>query len=159
MNNVILVGKAASGKDHLRKVMENRGFKYGISYTTRPPRDGEIHGKDYYFISKEEFLEKIKSDYWYEYVEFNGWYYGTSNDQFYNLCNLFIMTPKGISLIKPKDRLNCTVIYLNIPINIRRSRLENRNMPGDTLNRRLNADENDFKSFSDYDIKIENENF
>ena len=50
MNKVILVGKAAAGKDHMRKVMESRGFVYGISFTTRPPREGEIHGKDYYFL-------------------------------------------------------------------------------------------------------------
>ena len=59
MNKVILVGKAAAGKDHMRKVMESRGFIYGISFTTRPPREGEIHGKDYYFLTVEEFEQKI----------------------------------------------------------------------------------------------------
>ena len=49
MNKIILVGKGASGKDHLRKILEGRGFTYGISYTTRPPREGEIDGQDYYF--------------------------------------------------------------------------------------------------------------
>ena len=46
---IILVGKAASGKDHLRKKFESRGFKYAVTYTTRPPREGEIDGKDYLF--------------------------------------------------------------------------------------------------------------
>ena len=44
MNKVILVGKGASGKDHLRKILEGRGFTYGTSYTTRPPREGEMVG-------------------------------------------------------------------------------------------------------------------
>jgi len=48
----VLVGKAASGKDHFRKVLENKGFKYAVSYTTRPPRTGEVEGKDYFFSRK-----------------------------------------------------------------------------------------------------------
>ena len=39
-SRIILCGKAASGKDHLRKILEGRGYRYGVSYTTRPPRDG-----------------------------------------------------------------------------------------------------------------------
>jgi guanylate kinase len=159
MNKVILVGKAAAGKDHMRKVMESRGFVYGISFTTRPPREGEVHGKDYYFLTVEEFEQKIKEDFWYEYVTFNGWYYGTSKDQFYNTCNLFIMTPIGVSHIKPEDRGDCTIFYIDIPIEVRRERLLSRHMPGDSLDRRIEADENDFKNFTDYDIKINNPNF
>ena len=51
-SRIILCGKAASGKDHLRKILEGRGFKYGVSYTTRPPRKGEIDGKDYFFLEE-----------------------------------------------------------------------------------------------------------
>jgi len=159
MNKVILVGKAASGKDYMRKIMESRGFVYGISFTTRPPRKGEVHGKDYYFLTVKEFEQKINENFWYEYVTFNGWYYGTSKDQFYNTCNLFIMTPIGISHIKPEDRNDCTIFYIDIPIKERRERLLSRHMPGDSLNRRIEADENDFTNFTDYDIKINNPNF
>lgn len=159
MNKIILVGKAASGKDHMRKLLENRGFIYGVSFTTRPPREGEIHGKDYYFLSVEDFEAKIKEDYWYEYVKFNGWYYGTSKEQFYKTCNLFIMTPAGISHISTKDRQDCTIIYIDIPLKIRIDRLNNRNMPGDSLNRRIAADEKDFEHFKDFDIRINNHNF
>lgn len=159
MSKIILAGKAASGKDHMRKILESRGFIYGISFTTRPPREGEIHGVDYYFLSEDEFNQKTQESFWYEYIKFNGWYYGTSNDQFHNSCNLFIMTPVGISHIKQEDRLSCTIIYIDIPFSIRKDRLLNRNMPGDSLARRLDADENDFALFSDYDIKINNSSF
>jgi guanylate kinase len=159
MNKVILAGKAASGKDYMRKLLESRGFTYGVSYTTRPPREGEVHGKDYYFLSVDEFKKLIAEDFWYEYVEFNGWYYGTSKDQFYNSCNLFIMTPKGISHISPEDRKDCTIFYIDIPLEIRKERLISRNMPGDTLDRRIEADEFDFKDFTDFDIRIDNPNF
>ena len=99
----------------MRKVLEGRGFTYGTSYTTRPPREGEIDGQDYYFISEKDFKRFADNNYWYEYVEFNGWYYGTSQRQFTTSCNLFIMTPKGIGHIDPVDRKECTIIYLNVP--------------------------------------------
>ena len=159
MNKIILVGKAASGKDHLRKVLEGRGFTYGISYTTRPPREGEVDGKDYFFIEEDEFRDRIERNFWYEYVEFNGWLYGTSKDQFYDECNLFIMTPKGVAHIDPIDRKKCTIIYIDIPIDVRRKRLGNRHMPGDSLERRIQADESDFECFTDYDVRIDNPNF
>ncbi len=155
---IILVGKSASGKDHLRKRFESRGFKYAVSYTTRPPREGEIDGKDYIFISEDESKVLIESGFFYEYVIFNGWVYGTSVSQFYN-DNLFIMTPAGISHIKPEDRLSSFIIYTDIEMSIRMTRLANRNMPGDSMDRRIEADELDFKDFSDYDLKVTNPDF
>jgi len=159
MNKVILVGKAAAGKDHMRKILSGRGFQYGISYTTRPPREGEIDGKDYFFLTEEEFKRKINQGYWYEWIEFNGWYYGTSQRQFTISCNLFIMTPKGISHIDSVDRKECTIIYLNVDEKIRRERLDAREMPGDSIDRRMEADEKDFENFTDFDLEINNPNF
>jgi guanylate kinase len=159
MNKVILVGKAAAGKDHMRKILSGRGFKYGISYTTRPPRKGEIDGEDYFFLTDDMFKTKINQGYWYECIEFNGWYYGTSQTQFTTTCNLFIMTPKGISHIDPIDRKECTIIYLNVPEKIRRNRLVARKMPGDSIDRRMTADALDFENFTDFDIEINNSNF
>ena len=155
---IIIVGKAASGKDHLRKRFEEKGFKYAVSYTTRPPREGEVDGKDYFFISEEEGANLNSKGFFYESVEFNGWLYGTSEYQFYT-DDLFIMTPKGISLIKPEDRKNSFIIYTDIDMSIRRTRLVNRNMPGDTMDRRIMADELDFADFTDYDLRITNEDF
>ena len=154
----ILVGKAASGKDYLRKRFESRGFKYAVTYTTRPPREGEVNGKDYFFISEDESKRLIESGFFYEYVIFNGWVYGTSISQFYT-SNLFIMTPAGISKIKPEDRLNSFIIYVDIDIQTRYDRLLNRDMPGDSVQRRIEADELDFSIFYDYDLRITNSNF
>jgi guanylate kinase len=154
----ILVGKAASGKDYLRKRFESRGFKYAVTYTTRPPREGEVNGKDYFFISEDESKRLIESGFFYEYVIFNGWVYGTSVSQFY-VSDLFIMTPAGISKIKPEDRLNSFIIYVDIDIQTRYDRLLNRDMPGDSVQRRIEADELDFSIFYDYDLRITNSNF
>lgn len=158
MARIILVGKAASGKDYLRKRFENRGFKYAVSYTTRPPRPGEVNGRDYLFISEEKFVEMIEKDEWYEWVSFNGWKYGTSRDQFEDE-DLFIMTPGGISHINEDDRKKSFIIYLDVPQDMRKSRLEQRVMPGDSVERRIIADEEDFKDFTNYDIRITNDDF
>lgn len=154
----ILVGKAASGKDYLRKKFESRGYKYAVTYTTRPPREGEVNGKDYFFISEDESKKLIESGFFYEYVIFNGWVYGTSLTQFYT-DDLFVMTPSGISKIKPEDRRNSFIIYMDIDIQTRYDRLLNRDMPGDSVQRRIQADELDFLKFNDYDLRITNEDF
>ena len=159
MNKTILIGKAAAGKDHMRKVLEGRGFTYGTSYTTRPPREGEIDGQDYYFISEKDFKAFADNNYWYEYVEFNGWFYGTSYEQFKTTCNLFVMTPKGVAEVNPIDRKDCTIIYLDIPLAIRKQRLQLRGDLNDKIERRITADELDFDNFTDYDIVINNSNF
>lgn len=156
------MGHGASGKDHARKIFENfLGLKYGVSYTTRPPREGEVEGKDYYFITNEKFQEMINNNLWYEYVEFNGWLYGTTKDQFYNQDNLFIMTPKGLSHLSEKDRNESTVIFFDIPESIRRSRMEKRKGNADSIIRRLQADREDFSNISesDYDFHITSANF
>ena len=155
---IILVGKAASGKDNLRKRFESRGFKYAVSYTTRPPREGEVDGKDYIFISDDEAKVLIESGFFYEYVIFNGWVYGTSVTQFHT-DDLFIMTPAGISHIKPEDRVSSFIIYIDIYLFIRKKRLADRMMPGDSMDRRIEADELDFMEFNDYDLRITNEDF
>lgn len=51
---------------------------YSISYTTRAMRNGERHGEDYYFISREEFERGIRGNRWAEWADVHGNYYGTS---------------------------------------------------------------------------------
>ena len=157
-SRIVLCGKAASGKDHLRQILEGRGFSYGISYTTRPPRSGEVDGKDYYFIDESEFQSLIDEKFFYEHVSFNGWFYGTSREQWYETDDVFIMTPSGISKIKVEDRKSTFIIYIDIPIEVRKERLSKRS-DADSVDRRLEADENDFKHYTDFDIRINDHKF
>ena len=157
-SRIVLCGKAASGKDHLRQILEGRGFSYGISYTTRPPRDNEVDGRDYYFIDESEFQSLIDEKFFYEHVSFNGWLYGTSREQWYETDDVFIMTPSGINKIKIEDRKSTFIIYIDIPIEVRRERLSKRS-DADSVDRRLQADENDFKNFTDFDIRINDHKF
>lgn len=155
---IILVGEASSGKDYARNILESRGFPYQISYTTRPMRTGEIHGKDYYFIPEFKFKELINMSFFYEYVVFNTWYYGTSNTQMKSSNCVFIMTPSGLSSMDPSDREESLVVYFNIPEDIRKERLALRS-DADTVDRRLAADAIDFAGFMNYDMLVTNPKF
>ena len=55
-----------------------KDIRYSVSYTTRQPRGSEIHGKDYSFITKEEFAQGIASGRWAEWAQVHGNCYGTS---------------------------------------------------------------------------------
>ncbi len=77
---ILFVVSAPSGAgkstlcDSLRQTPD---FIYSISCTTRKIRPGEVHGEDYYFLSREEFEAKVKANEMLEYAEVHGYYYGT----------------------------------------------------------------------------------
>jgi guanylate kinase len=155
IKRIILVGRGGSGKDHLRKILEGKGFKYAVSHTTRPKREVEENGKDYWFISSSELLEM--TDKFYEGVYFNDWFYGTSLEEF-NSSDLFIMTPIGISKLKPEDRKDSFIVYLNIGAEIIKERLLKR-ADSDSADRRIKSDDFDFQDFKDFDYEINDPNF
>ena len=142
---VILVGKGASGKDYLRMMLTDIGMKYCVSHTTRPPRSNEIEGKDYYFVDVHTANSMITNDLFIEHTEFNGWIYGTSRDEFEN-SDLFIMTPSGLRKLCEKDRDESLVVLIDIPEDVRRLRMSKRR-DADDVERRIVADEIDFKGF------------
>ena len=81
---IVLSGPSGVGKGTIRKAMfekENHNFSYSISMTTRKPREGEEDGKDYYFVTKEEFLKRIDEGKFLEHAQFVGNYYGTPLDK------------------------------------------------------------------------------
>lgn len=154
---IIIAGKGGSGKDYLVKLLKEKDLVYSVSHTSRPPRDNEFNGVDYYFITYEEAMRMANAGEFYEWVEFNEWFYGTSLDEFYR-ANLFIMTPSGIEKLKPEDRKESFIIFIDIDENILRERLAGRN-DADKAERRIDADREDFKNFSDFDCIIKNPNF
>jgi len=52
-------------------------FIYSVSATTRNPRPGEIQGRDYFFLTENQFFEKVKKNQFLEWEEVHGYYYGT----------------------------------------------------------------------------------
>ena len=74
---IIVSGPSGSGKSTVTKIVKDRlNIPLSISATTRKPRAGEIEGKDYYFLSEQEFKKKIDNDEFYEYANVHGNYYG-----------------------------------------------------------------------------------
>lgn len=78
-NLVVISGPSGAGKDSvINKLKEvNDKIWVSVSCTSRLPRGKEENGVDYFFLTREEFEEKIKKDDFLEYAEYNGNYYGT----------------------------------------------------------------------------------
>lgn len=146
---IALCGKAGSGKNYLlnKLVAADSNLYPIVSYTTRPPREGEVEGKDYYFISKEEFANKVLNFEMLEAVEFNGWHYGTGYGSFSeDKINVGIFDPQGIEILMGYDNIDLIVYYIQAADKNRLMRQlqreENPNVR--EIIRRFNADDEDF---------------
>lgn len=76
---IVVSGFAGSGKGTLMKrlIEEYDNYALSVSMTTRAPRPGEVHGREYFFVSKEEFEQKISEGGLIEYASYVEHYYGT----------------------------------------------------------------------------------
>ena len=172
-NILILCGKAASGKDTLKryivKALELSGIEFNnvVNTTTRPPREGEIDGVNYHFCSAEEMTKKILNDEMAEAVLFNDWVYGTENKALSeDKLNVGIFNLEGIEALRQNPNHNIFAVYLDVEDSVRLIRYLNReNMTKEKINemfRRYKADEIDFADVDDlvdYKLTIEdNEN-
>lgn len=79
---IVVSGFAGCGKGTLMKRLtgDYENYALSVSMTTRAPRPGEMHGREYFFVSKEEFEEKIKDGGLIEYASYVENYYGTPRD-------------------------------------------------------------------------------
>ena len=155
---LILVGKAAAGKDFFRLRLEDKGFVSGISHTTRQPRKTETDGVDYHYTNEEKFKELIDSGEMLEHMIFKGTYYGLTKDEFDN-GDVLIMSPEGLDLLPEDIKKQCLIIYLDIEPTTRLVRLILRDDKNDTLERRFEADEKQFKDFKEFDLRVTNSQF
>jgi len=75
---IVISGPSGAGKGTICKALsEDQDLWISVSATTREPRSGEVDGVNYYFLNKQEFVEKISEDDFFEYAEVYGNYYGT----------------------------------------------------------------------------------
>jgi guanylate kinase len=77
---ILFVVSAPSGAGKstlLNALRQTPDFVYSVSYTTRTPRPGEMHGEDYHFVSMEEFQQRLAGGEFLEHAEVHGNYYGT----------------------------------------------------------------------------------
>ena len=82
---LIVSGAAGTGKGTVNGMLlrDYPNFAFSVSATTRAPRPGEIDGREYHFLSREQFEEQIKNDGVIEYTEYCGNYYGTPKKEVY----------------------------------------------------------------------------
>jgi guanylate kinase len=164
---LIILGKSGSGKDYLMRKLVEKGLKGCLKMTTRPQRKFEKQGITYNFVNDNQFTELIKENKFLAYQTFNvtpegrdpeTWYYGVTLEEF-NESQVFIMTPGEFSSIDEDTRKKCFVVYLDIDRSVRESRLFKREDRNDSIVRRLEADDIDFQSYNDYDLKITDPEF
>lgn len=163
----IIIGPSGSGKDYLMRKLVEKGLKGCLKMTTRPQRKNETQCITYNFVNDNQFTELIKENKFLAYQKFNvtpenketeTWYYGVTKEEFEN-SQVLIMTPGEFENITPEQRKGCFVVYLDIDRKTRESRLFKREDKNDSIKRRLDADEQDFKDFNDYDLKVRDPEF
>lgn len=75
---VVISGPSGVVKNTIADILVNKGYGiYSVSMTTRKMRDGEAEGKDYFFVTNDEFEDNIYKDNFLEYAKYNDNYYGT----------------------------------------------------------------------------------
>ena len=141
---IVLVGESASGKSSIEKyLVDNYGYNRIISYTTRPPRNGEIDGVDYHFVDTETFIKLKEQSFFAETTTYRGWCYGSAKDD----CTddkVCVMNPHGFRQLLKNNGLNIKSFYINVP---RRDRLIKILQRGDDIEeayRRSVSDEGQF---------------
>ena len=157
---IVLVGESASGKSSIERCMvDNYGFKKIVSYTTRPPREGEVDGVDYNFIDTEQFNELKLKGFFAETAQYRDWYYGTAKKD----CTddkVAVLTPHGLRQISKFRNIDIISFYINVP---RRDRLIKILQRGDSIEesyRRNLSDVGQFDGIEDeVDYIINNPNY
>ncbi|XP_074101622.1 membrane palmitoylated protein 7-like protein metro isoform X4 [Cotesia typhae] len=87
---VVLIGPPGVGRNELKRrllVTDPDKYKTPVPYTSRPPRPGEVDGKEYFFVTREQMEQDIESGKFIEYGEYKGNLYGTSGESVSSLLN------------------------------------------------------------------------
>jgi guanylate kinase len=164
---LIILSPSGGGKNFLMRKLVEKGLIPCLKWTTRPPRKFEQQGVDYNFVNESTFIQSISNGNFLVHQKFEvtpegkepeTWYYGLTNEEFQR-AQVFIMTPGEFSNINKELRKECFVVYLDISREIREQRLFRREDKNDSIKRRLDSDEEDFKDFNDYDLKIKDPEF
>lgn len=150
-----IMGEAGTGKDTLMQsvLTTNPSLHEIISCTTRPKREGEKEGVNYYYYTPNKFNNKIIKNEMLEYTIFNNWYYGTSYDSVKEDCiNIGVFNPAGVRSILSRSDVDVAVVYVRTADKTRLLRQLNRekNPNVEEIIRRFKTD---IEDFSELDFK------
>lgn len=138
------------------------GMNSVVTYTTRPPRKGEIEGISYHFITKDEFIEREKQGFFAETASYNvatseTWYYGSAVEDLTD-NKVIIVNPHGLRQIRKIKSLNPIAFYITASEETIWNRLRQRGDDSAEARRRLNADDEDFAGIEkDIDFSFSND--
>ena len=163
---VILSSPSGAGKTTLSKMIVNNtpNFVISISHTTRKPRPNEKEGKEYYFVSKNQFTDLINSESFFEYANIFGNYYGTLKKPVLSFISLgkdvvFDIDWQGTQQLKKKvkDLKLVTIFILPPNVNTLKSRLVNRDQDGKLLaETRMKLFKEEVSHWKEYDYVVIN---
>lgn len=154
---IALIGPSGSGKTTIEQELIKRGYKRTISFTTRPPRKGEKHGLNYYFISEDKFKENIQMGLVAEFSTYKGHLYGLPLSE---LSDDAVVVVEPIGFLKLKEKFSNVIgCYLDCEENIRRQRMLDRGDEPKQVEERIHNDKEWFKDIGkDVDILIDTTN-
>lgn len=155
---IILVGASASGKTELAKILYQKyGYQKCITTTTRSPRQNELNGKDYHFVSKDHFETLESADAFVEVTAYHEHKYGLQKkDVLEN--GIVIVDPNGANHLTEKLKDQAYVVYVASDEDIRQSRMLSRGDDLIKIQQRLIVDREVFNEevFQKINLKIEN---
>lgn len=161
----VISGPSGCGKGTVvRELLDkNENIFLSISATTRPPRNGEVHGQHYYFLSKEQFEEQIAADGMLEHANYCGNYYGTPKEAVMKMCQdgkdvILEIEVQGALQIKKKCPEAVLIFILPPSLEELSRRLIDRNTEDmDTVYKRLSKSTEEMKYARDYDYTVVND--
>lgn len=167
MSIVVISGPSGAGKSSIiSKASEQIGsYYFSISTTTRSPRAGEVDGREYFFVTKEEFENDIKEGNFLEFAKVHDNYYGTSLKPVLNALNegklvIFDIDVQGHKLVREKLNKITTSVFITPPtIYELEVRLKKRSLDDEeVIQRRLENAKKEIRSIKEYDYIIINDN-
>lgn len=157
---IILVGASASGKTEVAKMLHKKyGIVKMITTTTRPMRVGEIHARDYFFVSKDHFQELLAKDHFVEHTCYNNNFYGSGKDQVgSNKC--IVVDPMGLKAFQALKNPEIKTFFLLASENKRKERMIGRGDKPVDIQARLIKDRVEFADdkIKNVDLEIDTEN-
>jgi guanylate kinase len=162
---IVVSGPSGVGKDTIvSKYLEKNSNTYlSVSCTSRAPREGEVDGVNYIFLSREEFEERISNGDFLEYAEYNGNYYGTPKykmEEELEKGKDVILVIEVQGALKVKELIPDALFIFILPpsINTLKERLIGRGTEDiETINKRIETALNEIKVSDKYDYNIVND--
>ena len=143
---IVLAGASASGKTEVAKMLAAKyGIVKAITTTTRDMRVGEVNGRDYFFVSKEEFKKMIADNRFVEFTTYNENLYGSTKDQIaMNKC--VVVDPAGLKAYIALNNPDIITFFLDSKEETRRQRMHLRGDDEEKIKNRLIHDREAFKA-------------